>query len=86
MMNNTPYQQTGSLQISFPHWLWTSPLLFTFVRLRLPRHEQFSSMSIPKSNSEIVTLPVLNTVLNTIYSQKQKVIHRNLCIIHKSRG
>ena len=59
MMNNTPYQQTGSLQISFPHWLWTSPLLFTFVRLRLPQHEQFSPMSIPKSNSEIVILPVL---------------------------
>ena len=43
--------------IFFPHWLWTVPQLFPFVRLRLPRHEQFSSQSIPKSNSKIVMLP-----------------------------
>ena len=43
--------------IFFPHWLWTVPQLFPLVRLCLPRCEQFSSQSIPKSNSKIVMLP-----------------------------
>ena len=42
--------------IFFPHWLWTFPRLFSFIRLCLLRFEQILSMSIPKSNSKIVML------------------------------
>ncbi len=56
--NKITQKQTGSLQISFPHWLRTSPQLFSSARLCLSRFEQSSSKSVPKSNSEIVILPV----------------------------
>ena len=83
--SSTYHIKRDSIQIFFPHWLWTFPPLFTFVRLRLPRFAQCSVKSIPKSNSKIVYLSLCILTPFSLKAQDFLWLTRRLLIFRATR-
>ena len=70
-----------SFLIGSGHFLYCLPLS----DFRLPRYKQYSSMSIPKSNSKIVLLSLLILYIHKPKAQEIFIVARRLWIFRATR-